>query len=122
MPKTNSKVNQIIEAIHAKIANRTYLPGSRLPSVRLQAKSMQVSVSTVVEAYGRLMATGVIMSKRGSGYYVNTPIAPLSLNHLGPNLDRAVDPLWISRQSLTANDDMLKRKHPTIPYCGGRQI
>lgn len=71
MPKTNSKVNQIIEAIHAKIANRTYLPGSRLPSVRLQAKSMQVSVSTVVEAYGRLMATGVIMSKRGSGYYIN---------------------------------------------------
>ena len=112
MPKTNSKVNQIIEAIHAKIANRTYLPGSRLPSVRLQAKSMQVSVSTVVEAYGRLMATGVIMSKRGSGYYINTPIAPLSLNNLGPNLDRAVDPLWISRQSLTANDDMLK------PGCG----
>ncbi|MBR0346521.1 MAG: GntR family transcriptional regulator, partial [Rudaea sp.] len=48
-----------MEAIRAKIASRSYLPGMRLPSVRAQAKTMGLSVSTVVEAYERLAAEEV---------------------------------------------------------------
>ena len=73
---------------------------------------MQVSTSTVVEAYERLAAEGAIRSRPGSGFYVAGQLAPLSLAEIGPRLDRAVDPFWVSRQSLEAGDDVLK------PGCG----
>lgn len=98
--------------IRSRIAARAYLPGARLPSVRAQAQAMQVSVSTVVEAYERLAAEGAIASRPGSGFYVVGPVAPLALTQLGPRLDREIDPLWVSRQSLEANASVLK------PGCG----
>lgn len=98
--------------IHSRIAARAYLPGARLPSVRAQAQAMRVSVSTVVEAYERLAAEGAIASRPGSGFYVVGPVAPLALTQLGPRLDREIDPLWVSRQSLEANASVLK------PGCG----
>ena len=62
---------------HARIAARAYLPGTRLPSVRAQARAMRVSVSTVVEAYERLAAEGAITSRPGSGFYVAGRAPPL---------------------------------------------
>ena len=97
---------------HARIAARAYLPGTRLPSVRAQARAMRVSVSTVVEAYERLAAEGAITSRPGSGFYVAGPVAPLALTQIGPRLDRDVDPLWVSRQSLETDATVLK------PGCG----
>jgi len=73
---------------------------------------MRVSKSTVVEAYDRLAAEGIIHSRRGSGFYVAAPLAPLSLAEIGPKLDREIDPFWISRQSLDAGEAFLK------PGCG----
>ena len=63
----STRIDQVMAAIRARIAARAYGPGTRLPSVRAQAKAMQVSVSTVVEAYERLAAEGVIGSRPGSG-------------------------------------------------------
>ena len=73
---------------------------------------MGVSVSTVVEAYERLAAEGLISARAGSGFYVNGPAAPLALAEMEPRLDRAVDPLWVSRQSLETPPGHLK------PGCG----
>ena len=98
--------------IQSRIASRAYLPGARLPSVRAQAQAMQLSVSTVVEAYERLAAEGVIAARPGSGFYVAGPAAPLALTEIGPKLDREVDPLWVSRQSLETDASVLK------PGCG----
>ncbi|BCH01776.1 GntR family transcriptional regulator [Mesorhizobium sp. 131-2-5] len=98
--------------IRQRIAARSLTPGARLPSIRAFAQSMQVSKSTVVEAYERLVAEGTIRSRRGSGFYAAGSLAPLSLAEIGPRLDRAVDPLWVSRQSLDAGDEVLK------PGCG----
>ncbi|WP_046599408.1 PLP-dependent aminotransferase family protein [Neorhizobium galegae] len=97
--------------IRSRIAGRGLVPGARLPSVRAFAKAMHVSASTVVEAYERLAAEGLIRSRPGSGFYVSTPLAPLSLSEIGPKLDRAVDPFWVSRQALEEGD-LLK------PGCG----
>ncbi|RUU68857.1 PLP-dependent aminotransferase family protein, partial [Mesorhizobium sp. M2C.T.Ca.TU.009.01.2.1] len=105
-------VETVMAAIRQRIAARTLTPGARLPSIRAMAKSMQVSKSTVVEAYERLAAEGTIRSRPGSGFYAAGQLAPLSLAEIGPRLDRAVDPLWVSRQSLEAGEDMLK------PGCG----
>lgn len=97
--------------IRSRIAGRRLVPGDRLPSVRAFAKTMDVSASTVVEAYERLAAEGLIRSRPGSGFYVSSPLAPLSLSEIGPKLDRAVDPFWVSRQALEEGD-LLK------PGCG----
>lgn len=107
-----SRIDHIMQSVRERIAARTYPPGTRLPSVRAQAQLAGVSVSTIVEAYGRLAAEGVIEARPGSGFYVTAPLAPLSLSALEPALDRDIDPLWISRQSLEAEADVL------MPGCG----
>lgn len=105
-------VEQVMQAIRQRIAARTLGPGARLPSIRSFAATMQVSKSTIVEAYDRLAAEGTIQSRRGSGFYVAGHMPPLSLAEIGPRLDHAIDPLWVSRLSLDADDGMPK------PGCG----
>lgn len=105
-------VETVMATIRQRIAARNLTPGARLPSIRAFAKSMRVSKSTVVEAYERLAAEGTIRSRPGSGFYAAGQLAPLSLAEIGPRLDREVDPLWVSRQSLEAGDEVLK------PGCG----
>ncbi|KAA9000757.1 PLP-dependent aminotransferase family protein [Affinibrenneria salicis] len=100
-------------AIRAKIESRTLTAGDRLPSIRSVAVAMGVSPSTVVEAYDRLVAGGLIRARRGSGFYVAaTALPPLALAPDRPLQDRAVDPFWVSRQSLDADAAVLK------PGCG----
>lgn len=104
-------VGRVMATIRQRIAGRTLAPGAKLPSIRGLAQSMGVSKSTVVEAYERLAAEGAIQARRGSGFYVRR-LPPLSLADVAPKLDRAVDPLWISRQSLDAGAESLR------PGCG----
>lgn len=102
-----------MKAIRAKVASRSLAAGDRLPSIRSFAKTVGVSPSTVVEAYDRLVAEGLIRARRGSGFYVSaTALPPLTLAEDHPQLDRAVDPFWVSRQSLDADPAALK------PGCG----
>ncbi len=110
--KGKTLIGDVMATIRQRIAARNLTPGAKLPSIRAFAKTMQVSTSTVVEAYERLAAEGVIRSRPGSGFYASSPLAPLSLAEIGPRLDREVDPLWVSRQSLDARGDVLK------PGCG----
>jgi DNA-binding transcriptional MocR family regulator len=105
-------VERVALTIRQQIGARTLAPGARLPSIRRCAETMRVSKSTVVEAYDRLAAEGIVQSRRGSGFYVTSHTPPLSLDDIGPRLDRAIDPLWISRQSLEAGEGFLK------PGCG----
>jgi len=101
-------VERVMQAVQQRISNRTLAAGAKVPSIRGLADTLQVSKSTVVEAYDRLAAEGVIQSRRGSGFYVTSHLPPLSLTELGPLLDRAVDPFWVSRQSLDSADDTIK--------------
>ncbi|ACL61949.1 PLP-dependent aminotransferase family protein [Methylobacterium nodulans] len=107
-----TRVAAVAAAIRQRIAGRTLAPGARIPSVRGFAAAMGVSKSTVVEAYDRLVAEGAIVSRPGSGFYVAGAARPLTLAAIGPRLDRAVDPLWVSRQTLEAGAGVLK------PGCG----
>lgn len=76
------------------------------------AASSGFSISTVVEAYDRLAAEGVVRPRPGSGFYVAAPLAPLALDRIAPEVDREVDPLWMLRQSLATSDEVLR------PGCG----
>ncbi len=107
-----TRTERVIEAIRRKITNRALEAGEKLPSIRAFAKTMQVSASTVVDAYDRLAADGLIYARRGAGFFVADIMQPLCLSNLGSNLDREIDPLWVSRQSLDASPDVIK------PGCG----
>ena len=107
-----TRVEMVMATIRRRIAARSLTSGAKLPSVRGLAATLKVSSSTVVEAYDRLVAEGAIHSRPGSGFYVASQAAPFALSEIGPKLDRAVDPFWVSRQSLEAGDGDLK------PGCG----
>lgn len=102
----------LMDEIRRRLASRSLTAGEKLPSVRAFARTMGVSPSTVVEAYDRLAAEGLIRSRPGSGFYAVGAAPPLVLTESAPRLDRAIDPLWVSRQSLDAHPDTLR------PGCG----
>lgn len=110
--RDGTRVNAVMQTIREQLASRALVPGERLPSIRQMAGRLNVAKNTIVEAYDRLAADGVIASKRGSGFYVCGHLPPLSLADVGAMRDRSIDPLWIIRQSLEAEGDMLK------PGCG----
>ena len=101
-----------MDAIRQRIAARALLPGERLPSIRRFAGVMAVSPSTVVEAFDRLVAEGLIRSRPGSGFYVAGSAPSIALRDPAPEAEREVDPLWVSRLSLDAEDGVVK------PGCG----
>ncbi len=108
-----ARTSKVIAAIRTKVASRALAPGDKLPSIRSFAQTMGVSPSTVVEAYDRLAAEGLIRARRGSGFYVTTAgLPPVALANTWPRRDQAVDPFWVSRQSLDADSATLK------PGCG----
>ena len=102
----------MMDAIRRRMATRALTAGERLPSIRSFAATMGVSPSTVVEAYDRLAAEGVIRSRPGSGFYVSGAMPPLAIAEVEARPDRAIDPFWVSRQSLDAGPEMMK------PGCG----
>ena len=111
--EAGNRTSDVMTAIRAKISSRALLPGDRLPSIRGFAATMGVSPSTVVEAYDRLAAEGLIRAVRGSGFYVSGgAVPPLKLAETVPSRARVIDPFWVSRQSLDAEDGVSK------PGCG----
>jgi len=112
-PEAGTRTTDVMAAVRAKVAARALAPGDRLPSIRRFAATMGVSPSTVVEAYDRLAAEGLIRAQRGSGFYVSAhALPPLKLAEDGAPRARAVDPFWVSRQSLDADEAVPK------PGCG----
>ncbi len=109
---THTRVGAVMNVLYERIANRSLMHGARVPSIRMMADALGVSKSTVVEAYERLAGEGVLVARRGSGFFVASHTPPLALAALGPTLDRDVDPLWLTRQSLETSGQALR------PGCG----
>jgi DNA-binding GntR family transcriptional regulator len=75
-----SRVETTVAFIRGRIANRALARGARLPSVRELSAKLDVSKSTVVEAYDRLAAEGAVVARRGSGFFVAGASRPLTLS------------------------------------------
>jgi DNA-binding transcriptional MocR family regulator len=63
-------VAQIVNGLTHRIVSRQWRPGSRAQSIREFARQHGVSTSTVVEAYDRLVAAGLLNARRGAGFFV----------------------------------------------------
>ena len=66
-------VQQIISAVAQWIRMSGVSPGTRLPSVRQVALDNLLSQSSVIEAFERMVAQGLLVSKHGSGFSVAQP-------------------------------------------------
>ncbi|MBA1195637.1 Histidinol-phosphate aminotransferase [Pseudomonas fluorescens] len=64
-------VNQIIDGLRELIDSQALKPGAKVPSIRAFAATYSVSTFTVVEAYDRLVAQGLLVSRGNTGFFVN---------------------------------------------------
>ena len=63
---------QISRQIRAKILSADLSGGDALPSIRALAREQRVSVITVQRAYDDLDREGLVRSRRGKGFWVET--------------------------------------------------
>ncbi|TDF85480.1 PLP-dependent aminotransferase family protein [Pseudomonas sp. H9] len=61
---------QVVAQLQGWITQQRLRPGSRLPSIRQLARELNVSQSCVIEAYDRLVATGLLEARHGAGFFV----------------------------------------------------
>lgn len=110
---------RIASALGKRMANGVLGAGERLPSVRRLADRLAVSPFTVVAAYDRLVADGLVVARAKSGFFVAPrqqgsrllTLDPLG-DQAGPSAKTGVNPIWMMRRSLTL--DPLQPK----PGCG----
>jgi DNA-binding transcriptional MocR family regulator len=90
---------QLAARLAQRIETHALRPGTRLPSIRNCANESRVSRSTVVEAYDRLIAAGLIESRRGSGFYVRPRSSKLVQRRATahPMPSSALDVSWLLR-------------------------
>jgi GntR family transcriptional regulator len=62
---------QIVEMICEKILTKTWVEGDKIPSVRELAVSIEVNPNTVMRSYAYLQERGIILNKRGIGYFIS---------------------------------------------------
>ncbi|MDO5769504.1 MAG: PLP-dependent aminotransferase family protein [Psychrobacter sp.] len=92
-----TKTAAVAEWIGQRIEWHIYQPNQRVPSVRKLAKLLGISSFTVTQAYEQLVATGVLIAKPSSGYYVREPTAPIAIK--APNIAKQViDTRWLVQQ------------------------
>lgn len=93
-------MNQIVLQFAGQIQSGQLPAGSRLPSIRKLAAQLEVSSATIVGAYDRLTARGLIASRAASGYFVlprsSEPARPRLVTHHHERLDS----IWLMRRML----------------------
>ena len=107
-------VDQIVERI-TKLVRHGQLPeGARIPSIRKLAKLVGASPFTVVDAYDRLVARGVIESRAGRGFFVTrrkgVPALPVI-----EAIDPGSDALALARAALTSSLDIIAAGSGFLP-------
>ena len=61
---------QIADQICARILQKEWLSGERIPSIRELAVEQGVNPNTITKSYQLLLDKGVILNQRGRGYFV----------------------------------------------------
>lgn len=97
--RTSSRTQWITDTIVSQIENGQLAPGTRLQSIRSAAKSYGVSKNTVTDAYDRLLATGYVSSRRGSGFYVKESFKTFS-DTPAKHFTEAIDSVTLLREQL----------------------
>jgi len=108
-----SLVSQIVEGLRGLIGTQKLKADSKLPSIRAFAAAHGVSVFTVVEAYDRLVAQGLLVSRANAGFFVKRRVEDTAPG--GPAAQQD-DPRFDARWYL---QQIFENRHlPLKPGCG----
>lgn len=107
--------DQIVDQLSHRIATGQLVNGLRLPSIRQLASQLGVSAYTIVNAYDRLIALGLVEVRAASGFYVKrqrdtATAAPLALDSAGE-----VDVLWLARRILQSGPGQIPAGSAFVP-------
>jgi DNA-binding transcriptional MocR family regulator len=88
-------VEQVVNGLAQLIDRGMLRSGERLPSVRQFSASHGIGTSTVVEAYEQLVARGLLVVRRGAGFFIAAKGAslPPSLGFTPP--EPVIDSAWL---------------------------
>lgn len=90
--------------------------GARLPSIRQLAGQLGVSPNTVVVAYDRLVAAGLVEARASAGYYA---AAPAEAGPAGAaallEAGEAQDAVWLAQQSFDQPSGLLLASSGALP-------
>jgi DNA-binding transcriptional MocR family regulator len=107
-------VDQIVERIGRLIQQGQLAEGTRLPSIRKLAKLVGASPFTVVDAYDRLVARGLIESRAGKGFFVaRRRPAMLAVIEVMP--DPGANAVSLAQAALTSTADVIPAGSGFLP-------
>jgi DNA-binding transcriptional MocR family regulator len=112
-------VDQIAERITSLVEHGQLPAGARVPSIRKLAKLTGASPFTVVDAYDRLVARGIIESRAGRGFFVCGRRLVNPLLAIEAMVDSRVDPgadaLALARIALSHSSDIIAAGSGFLP-------
>lgn len=100
---------QLEEEIKSQILTNKLPEGSLLPSIRVLAKELKISVITTKRAYEELEKAGFIYTIAGKGSYVNTRNADFILEEYFKNIEEKMEEIVeISNFTGTSLDELIE--------------
>ena len=108
-------VDQIAERITKLVHHGQLAAGARLPSIRKLAKLVGASPFTVVDAYDRLVARGLIESRAGRGFFVTRRRATTPVVAIEATPDSGSDALALARMSHSASAEIIPAGSGFLP-------
>lgn len=109
--------SQIEARLRALVEERVLPPGTKLMSIRQLAAQLAVSTNTVVVAYDRLVAAGVITSHGTAGFFVcaNNEIGKTLPDELALEAGEEQEPVWLAQQSNDQRAGVLLASSGALP-------
>jgi len=112
---TVALVDQVADRITSLVEHGQLPAGARLPSIRKLAKLVRASPFTIVDAYDRLVARGIIESRAGRGFFVCNRRLAIPLLAIEAMTDPGSDALALARLSLTYSSDVIAAGSGFLP-------
>src|SRR5438552_7737245 len=112
---TVALVDQVAERITSLVEHGQLPACARLPSIRKLAKLVGASPFTIVDAYDRLVARGIIESRAGRGFFVCTRQLATPLLSIEAMTDPGSDALALARMSLSHSSDIIAAGSGFLP-------
>lgn len=107
--------DQIELRLRELIASGQMPPAARLASIRQLASQLAVSPNTVVTAYDRLVALGLIDSRGTAGYFVNEQRAPSFPEAQALEAGEEQDGVWLAQQAHDQRQGVLLASSGALP-------
>jgi len=109
--------DQIERQLREMVANRALSGGAKLMSIRRLATQLAVSPNTVVVAYDRLVAAGVITSHGTSGFFVcsGADAVRAVADEVALEAGQEQEAVWLSQQANNARADILLASSGALP-------